>query len=294
MKKSRKENYFVRINPDILIPGSKYNWKSKYSRWLYVCLMLDYNYNIQNGQDVIIKVPYKKFMRLFQTTRKTLHAAVNNLVANGLLIKTDKQNRFQLIADKEIICKGKSKKGFVPVYNNFFTDLLQRATPRQLLIYYYLIYKNRVFDPDSGFIRTTDTQSTIVSSIHSRSVEVKAAIEGLMDLGLLDRDEDAIVYVRGQKIDSPVMSEPVYEEPADMSEDVPEDVSEDVAIEFTGTFKTIEEYDQAIKDCNRELDTEIYNDDAVKSLARKAYLSNMIKERQELINHGILYGMPRV
>lgn len=202
MPNLRKDNYFVRVSPDILIPGGSYKWKSKYSRWLYVCLLLDYNINIQNDWDREIKVNYKRFTKLFRTSKKTLHAVVNDLVANGLLKKTNKQNRFKLIADKEIICSEKSKKGFVPIYNNFFLALLNaKLSPRQLLVYYYLIYNNRYFKPENDFIRTKDTQSSIVTGIHSRSKEVKVAIEGLITLELLFRDEDAIIYLSGQKLD---------------------------------------------------------------------------------------------
>ncbi len=295
MQKLRKDNYFVRVSPDILIPGGSYKWKSKFTRWLYVCLLLDYNINIQNDWDREIKVNYTRFMKLFRTSKKTLHAAVNDLIANGLLKKTSKQNRFKLIADKDIICSEKSKKAFVPIYNNFFVNLLNaKPTPRQLLVYYYLIYNNRYFKPKSDFIRTKDTQSSIVIGIHSRSEEVKVAIEGLITLGLLSRDEDAIIYVSGQKVDYD--NEAMTNDNCDKFENDKEILSkeedtesqvittnESIAISKEDVhFDDMEECRREMRKCERDLNFNYSNFNEEEIREKKEYLSKLSDELYRL------------
>lgn len=178
----------------VLFGDENIKWKSKYSPWLYVCLKLSYNYIMQHNKDHSFKINYEDYIRLFNTTRKTIYCAVRELVDKKLLIKPDNSNRYKIISENELY-----EKNYVIIYNNFLYELLDMGlTIRQLVIYYYLVYTTYMFKPIDGYTKSEETQSSIVRNIRSRSTEVKSAIEGLLQLGLLKRDECNHLYVLRQ------------------------------------------------------------------------------------------------
>jgi len=268
MRKNRDEKYFVRINPDLILSFEDIKWKSKFSRWLYVCLILDYNNNLQKDIDKPVKVKYNLIRELFHTSRKTLHSAVNDLVAHGLLMKTSNQNKFKLVNDKDIYRSGKSKKKFFKIYNNFFIRLLEAGlSTRQLYIYYYLYNKYYHLDPVNGYTITDETQSSIVKKIHSRNDEVKDAIEVLINLGLLMKDEYGTIYVKEQNGFLNVVAQ--------------QPVPEIQETEQSGAlFQTIEEYEAAIGESETKM---LFGcTDPEELFSMKIYVSRLQRELHDL------------
>ncbi len=255
MQKSREENYFVKVNPSLLF-DKDINWKSKYSPWLYACLKLDYNIYLQRKYNKTISIKYSELAELLNTRRETLSKVAKDLVDHKLLTKAGKNNNYSIEDDS--VLGDSDGKNFVQIYNNFFIRLLEAGiSTRQLKIYYYLIYITFHLQPDKGFIKSDETQTSIVKSLNSRGEEVKAAIEGLINLGLVKKNRKGELSVREQAgdievIDTPLISNAPKEEAVPSVEKTYEQQIEELWRQYNVSYKNPREQ-ELIKKQIREL-----------------------------------------
>jgi len=197
--KIRKDTYHIKICPEFLFDGTRFN--SKYAVWLYILLKLDNNYYLQNNIHIPIDVNITQLAFRIDVNESSVHRALNELIDGGYLRRTKKKEYY--IEDEAKVLRDDfdiNSKKFVQVYNNFILSYFRNNAENvnALKIYYYLFYDNKLGKQEIESDDVIFSRNKIAKELKMGVNTVRDSISYLWNIGLLNKDNEGYYSLKSQ------------------------------------------------------------------------------------------------
>lgn len=168
-----------------------------YALWIYLYLKLKYNLT-QQESELCYRVDAREIAEFFNINKATVFEALKLLEQIGLIMRQGR-GFYSIDGDQDVVSTIKElceSEGMVPenynipIYNDFFADFFNMGgKPKELEVYYYLVFQNQHFFSEKDFLEVNITQKQVCDTLRIDHRAYKRCVENLIGYGLLVKNE---------------------------------------------------------------------------------------------------------
>jgi hypothetical protein len=191
----KSDKYHIKIPVDFLIGATK-EFKSKYTKWVYVFLKLKFNFYIQKKPNTFYKIDVNEIGQLFRINKATVFDCFNELKQYGLLEKNGRGS-YKINQEEALLKFEKTTEAFIKIYNNWFMDFCNKGNNTvDADVYFFLTNENRHHLTDEKLKKVSVSQSKICRNLKIDTRTYKRCKEKLLDSNYLFENENVLYTVK--------------------------------------------------------------------------------------------------